>query len=51
MGLSICRSIVEAQGGRLRLFANLPRGARFEFELPGVSEEASTGGDGDLTAR
>jgi C4-dicarboxylate-specific signal transduction histidine kinase len=35
MGLSICRSIVNAQGGRLWAEANEPRGAAFRFTLPG----------------
>ncbi|NUT78734.1 AAA family ATPase [Pseudomonas sp. C1C7] len=34
MGLSICRSIIEAHGGRLWACANHPRGAIVQFSLP-----------------
>ena len=34
VGLSICRSIIEAHGGRLWVTANLPRGAIFHFTMP-----------------
>jgi PAS domain S-box-containing protein len=36
MGLSICRSIIGAHGGRLWADANEPRGAVFQFTLPGA---------------
>ncbi|MBR1147366.1 PAS domain S-box protein [Bradyrhizobium sp. AUGA SZCCT0431] len=39
MGLSICRSIIEAQGGRIWADANEPRGAAFHFTLPLQREE------------
>jgi signal transduction histidine kinase len=34
MGLSICRSIVEAHGGRLWATSREPRGALFQFTIP-----------------
>jgi PAS domain S-box-containing protein len=34
MGLPICRSIIEAHGGRLWATANVPRGAVFQFTAP-----------------
>ena len=34
MGLSICRSIIEAHKGRVWASANTPRGAVFQFTLP-----------------
>jgi C4-dicarboxylate-specific signal transduction histidine kinase len=34
MGLSICRSIMEAHGGRLWVTANVPNGATLQFTLP-----------------
>jgi C4-dicarboxylate-specific signal transduction histidine kinase len=36
MGLSICRSIIDGHGGRLWAEANEPRGAVFQFTLPGT---------------
>jgi PAS domain S-box-containing protein len=37
MGLSICRSIIDAHGGKLWAEANEPRGAAFQFILPGAA--------------
>ena len=41
MGLSICRSIIEAHGGRLWASANVPRGAIFHFTVPAHPGSAS----------
>jgi PAS domain S-box-containing protein len=40
MGLAICRSIIEAHGGRLWASANQPRGTVFQFTLPPKQAEA-----------
>jgi PAS domain S-box-containing protein len=41
MGLSICRSIIDAHGGRLWASPNMPNGAVFQFTLPVVIGGAS----------
>ena len=41
MGLSICRSIIEAHGGRVWATTNLPHGAVFQFTLPPQAASAS----------
>jgi C4-dicarboxylate-specific signal transduction histidine kinase len=41
MGLAICRSIIDAHGGRLRATANHDRGATFQFTLPTIGERTA----------
>ena len=41
MGLSICRSIIDAHGGKLWAEANKPHGALFQFTLPGTEAEVT----------
>ncbi|MGL4962969.1 MAG: sensor histidine kinase [Inquilinus sp.] len=41
IGLAICRSIVEAHGGRLWAETNQPQGAVFQFTVPAQPESAS----------
>jgi signal transduction histidine kinase len=36
MGLSICRAIIEAHGGKLWASQGVPRGAVFQFTLAGA---------------
>ncbi|MGV7212568.1 PAS domain S-box protein [Bradyrhizobium sp. UFLA05-112] len=40
MGLSICRSIIQAHGGKLWVEASEPRGAVFQFTLPAAREDS-----------
>jgi len=42
MGLSICRSIIHAHGGKLWAEANEPRGAAFQFTLPNAERDFAT---------
>ncbi|MEM5432072.1 trifunctional serine/threonine-protein kinase/ATP-binding protein/sensor histidine kinase [Cupriavidus oxalaticus] len=41
MGLSICRSIIDAHGGRLWVSENLPRGAVIQFTVPACPDVSS----------
>jgi signal transduction histidine kinase len=42
MGLSICRSIIEAHGGRLWASPNSPHGSVFQFTMPVVTKGISS---------
>jgi PAS domain S-box-containing protein len=44
MGLSICRSIIEAHGGRVWATTNVPKGAVLQFTLPPEAATASPEG-------
>ena len=48
MGLSICRSIIDAHGGRLWAEANEPRGAVFQFTLPAAESGSCSPNQIDL---
>ena len=38
LGLSVCRTIISAHGGRLWASNNDARGARFQFTIPAISK-------------
>lgn len=40
MGLSICKSIVEAHGGKISAKPNFPHGTILQFWLPLVSDDS-----------
>ena len=41
LGLALCRSIVQAHGGQIEVFANAPHGAVFSLTLPRQAETAA----------
>jgi C4-dicarboxylate-specific signal transduction histidine kinase len=47
IGLAICRSIIEAHGGRIWAGANEPRGAVFQFTVPLERDEIVPAGHAD----
>ncbi|WEX79161.1 PAS domain S-box protein [Sinorhizobium numidicum] len=49
MGLAICRSIIEAHGGRLWAAASEPCGAVFQFTLPSDQDGSAPGEHGGQT--
>ena len=46
MGLSICRSILQAHGGSIRIVARTPFGAAFEISLPRAAQGAAAAAPG-----
>jgi PAS domain S-box-containing protein len=50
IGLSICRSIIDAHGGRLWVELNEPRGAIFQFAVPGIVDRKAQDGSPDSRA-
>jgi two-component system sensor kinase FixL len=42
LGLSICRSIIEAHGGRLWATPNPARGVTFQFSIPMADDDPET---------
>jgi signal transduction histidine kinase len=48
MGLSICRSIIDAHGGRLWASPNMPNGAVFQFTLPAAVGDPNNADDDTL---
>ena len=43
LGLAICRSIMQAHGGAIRVVPNPTRGVTFRFELPGAADAEAAG--------
>jgi C4-dicarboxylate-specific signal transduction histidine kinase len=48
IGLSICRCIIDAHGGEMWAETNEPRGAVFQFTLPGAERELTKAAPGHL---
>jgi len=51
LGLSICRSIITAHGGRLWATNNVPRGSSFHFTTPAASREDEAFGQNDAVTK
>ena len=45
IGLSLCRSIVDAHGGRISAWPRVPNGTAFRFVVPTVANDGTPGGD------